>query len=110
MDTLAARLIVPPGAPRPVLLGYSGGLDSTVLLALLAQAPALHAGLRALHVDHGLHPQSPQWADHCRRACEALDVPLQVERVAVRSDGNGLEMIGRRLLQLGPSDGETPGS
>ena len=57
MDTLAACLIVPPGAPRPVLLGYSGGLDSTVLLALLAQAPALHAGLRALHVDHGLHPQ-----------------------------------------------------
>ena len=37
------------------LVGFSGGLDSTVLLHALAAAPAIRAaGLRAVHVHHGL--------------------------------------------------------
>ncbi len=95
MDTLAAGLIPQPAPPRPVLLGYSGGLDSSVLLHLLAADPSLHGGLRALHVDHGLHPDSAGWAAHCRDTCARLGVPLAIERVAVREDGRGLEAAAR---------------
>jgi len=91
VDALADGLIAQPGPARPVLLGYSGGLDSTVLLALLAATPALHGGLRAIHVDHGLHPDSTAWADHCRRCCAALGVPLEVERVQVPRAGGSPE-------------------
>lgn len=81
-----------PGAP--LLVGYSGGLDSTVLLHALAR----HAGadrLRALHVDHGLQAESGEWAEHCRQACDALGVPLEIRRVDVRENGRGPEAAAR---------------
>ena len=80
----------------PLFVGFSGGLDSTVLLHLLAAQPALRAGgLRALHVDHGLHPDSARWADHCRTACAELGIELDVVRVEVARDGDGPEAAAR---------------
>ncbi|GAB3727659.1 tRNA lysidine(34) synthetase TilS [Luteimonas pelagia] len=83
-DTL--RLPPPPDAAGagPVVVGYSGGLDSRVLLALLARDPAIRArGLSAVHVDHGLHPHAADWATHCARTCATLGIPLSIERVVV---------------------------
>jgi tRNA(Ile)-lysidine synthase len=90
-------LALPP-IPRdgPLLLAYSGGLDSTVLLHLLASDPGLRArGLRALHVDHGLHPQSAAWAEACAQNCARLDIALEIQRVAVSEQGEGLEAAAR---------------
>lgn len=80
-----------------VLVGYSGGLDSTVLLHRLAHDPAMRArGLRAIHVHHDLHPDADAWALHCERSCAALGVALQVVRVDVdRGSGLGLEGAAR---------------
>ena len=48
---------------RRVLVGFSGGLDSTVLLRLLAgDADIRRHGLRAIHVHHGLHADADAWA------------------------------------------------
>ncbi|MGN6111675.1 MAG: tRNA lysidine(34) synthetase TilS, partial [Luteimonas sp.] len=86
-----------PAAPaRPVLAAFSGGLDSTVLLHWLAAHPAMHGGLRAIHVDHGLHPDSAAWAAHCAAACDALGVPLETVRVDVPTGaGHGPEAAAR---------------
>ncbi|GAA5076717.1 tRNA lysidine(34) synthetase TilS [Lysobacter panacisoli] len=78
----------------PLCVGYSGGLDSTVLLHLLAAAPR-ETGLRAVHVHHGLHPQADAWAQHCVQTCAALGVPLEIVHVTVVPDGNGLEAAAR---------------
>lgn len=78
----------------PVCVGFSGGLDSTVLLHLLAGDRVVQ-GLRAVHVHHGLHPQADAWAEHCRRTCETLEVPLTVIKVKVERDGQGLESAAR---------------
>lgn len=67
--------------PRPerYWLGFSGGVDSTVLLHLLtAIRDRLDAPLAAIHVDHRLQPQSTTWAAHCEAACRQLGVPLTV--------------------------------
>ncbi|PWK92034.1 tRNA(Ile)-lysidine synthase [Fulvimonas soli] len=76
---------------------YSGGADSTALLHALAALPEARArGLRALHVDHGLHADSAAWAAHCADFCRALDVPCTVARVAVARDaGLGPEAAAR---------------
>jgi tRNA(Ile)-lysidine synthase len=95
VDALHPRLIPQPGDPRPVLVGFSGGLDSSVLLQLLATTPGLHAGLRAIHVDHGLHAQSAHWAAHCAATCAALGIPFQVATVQVVARGDGLEAAAR---------------
>ena len=90
------RLITPPRAGA-CLVGFSGGLDSTVLLYLLAaDAEARRDGLRAIHVHHGLHAEADAWATHCQRICDALDVPLAIVRVEVdRASGLGLEGAAR---------------
>jgi tRNA(Ile)-lysidine synthase len=89
----------PPGPPHAVLVGFSGGLDSSVLLHLLAQGPATaHDGLRAIHVHHGLHADADAWAAHCRQACDALAVPLRIVRVEVaRDSGLGPEAAARAV-------------
>jgi tRNA(Ile)-lysidine synthase len=78
-----------------VLVGYSGGLDSTVLLHLLArQLPP--GRLRALHVHHGLHADADAWARHCEDTCAELGMALDVVRVqVVRDAGTGLEAAAR---------------
>jgi tRNA(Ile)-lysidine synthase len=82
----------------PLCVAFSGGPDSTALLHALAQLPAARArGLRALHVDHGLHADSAAWAEHCRRFCATLTLPCDVLRVQVdNSKGDGLEAAARR--------------
>jgi len=67
-------------------IAFSGGLDSTVLLHLLAtlsQRQPLPA-LSAIHVHHGLQAAAEAWPDHCRSVCAALGVPLDVVSVQVR--------------------------
>ena len=93
----------PPPLPQPpvqgpVLAGFSGGLDSTVLLHLLAADPGVRSrGLRAIHVHHGLASEADAWVLHCERTCAELDVPLQVANVDVpRDSGLGLEGAARQ--------------
>ena len=90
------RLITPPRAGA-CLVGFSGGLDSTVLLHMLASdADARSAGLRAIHVHHGLHADADAWAAHCQRVCDALGVALSIAHVDVdRASGLGLEGAAR---------------
>jgi tRNA(Ile)-lysidine synthase len=87
---------LPPLPDAPILVGFSGGLDSTVLLHALAADPAARArGLRAIHVDHGLHVASLDWAEHCIRTCAALGIDLAVRRMRVFDDGCGPEAAAR---------------
>ncbi|RBJ75955.1 tRNA lysidine(34) synthetase TilS, partial [Xanthomonas oryzae] len=98
-DTPLRLPAIPPG---PVLLAYSGGMDSSALLQLLAATPRYRqAGLRALHVHHGLHADADAWAAHCQRSCDALQVPLQIVRVQVERDsGLGLEAAARNARHI----------
>ncbi len=78
---------IAPRTASPVLVALSGGLDSVVLLDLLARdAAQRRLGLRALHVHHGLHPEADRWADHCRDLCGSQDIALEIRHVKVRND------------------------
>ncbi|MEN3068535.1 tRNA lysidine(34) synthetase TilS [Uliginosibacterium sediminicola] len=85
-----------PYAGQRLCVGFSGGLDSSVLLHLLAQlAPVVGFQLSALHVHHGLSAQADDWAAHCERVAASLGVPLVVRRVSVARAGKGLEAAAR---------------
>lgn len=76
-------------------VGLSGGIDSVVLLDLLARIAARrHFSLQALHVNHQLSFNARRWAGFCRALCKARGIPLKLARVAVRR-GNSLEAAAR---------------
>ena len=77
-------------------IAFSGGLDSTVLLHLLAHLAKTESlpALSAIHVHHGLQAVADAWPEHCRAVCAALGVPLQVVRVQVQP-GASLERAAR---------------
>jgi tRNA(Ile)-lysidine synthase len=67
-----------------LVVGFSGGLDSTVLLHVLhqlSQQADFHWTLRALHINHGMQLNADAWERHCELACKSLSIDLQVENV-----------------------------
>jgi tRNA(Ile)-lysidine synthase len=77
---LAAHL---PRGTR-LTLGLSGGVDSVVLLDVLAARAGLHPfELRCLHVHHGLSPNADLWAEFCADLAARYGTPLDVMRVNV---------------------------
>jgi tRNA(Ile)-lysidine synthase len=96
LDALETKLAnLPDGA---LCVAFSGGMDSSALLHRLAASPlARLRGLRALHIDHALQPDSARWADHCTVFANALNVPIQTIAVTVdRHAGAGPEDAARR--------------
>lgn len=90
------RSTIEPG--QRLLLAFSGGLDSCVLLHLLVEhRPSLGFELQAMHVHHGLSPNADDWAAFCKKTCLDLNIPLQIARVEVaRDSGAGIEAAARQ--------------
>ncbi len=79
------------------LIAYSGGRDSHVLLhALCLLRDRLPASLEAVHIDHGLQPESGRWAAHCVQVCRDLQVPCKTIALELKTvKGKSTEAIAR---------------
>lgn len=77
-----------------VLIAFSGGLDSCVLLHAAVEA-RLAQPLVAIHVNHGLSPCASEWQEHCANFCRSVGVTFIGESVTVTRLGEGLEQAAR---------------
>lgn len=87
------------GRDSRLCLALSGGIDSSVLLEILAGLrPRFGYVLAAAHVHHGLSPHADAWCSFCEEVCTRLDVDLSVFRVDVpRNHRAGLEAAAREV-------------
>lgn len=99
-EFLLARLVeleTEGNKPERYVIALSGGLDSTVLADALARTRLRHGrSLRAVHVDHRLHPDSGAWCEHCRALARRLGIEFvaEVAEIDVKA-GTGLEAAAR---------------
>lgn len=100
MTLNAARLLAIikdfPAAER-CHLALSGGLDSCVLLHLLASLrESLPWALQAIHINHGLQVVANLWQAHCESLCEQYGIPLQVVQLSLApGPGESVEAVAR---------------
>ncbi|NBS96056.1 MAG: tRNA lysidine(34) synthetase TilS [Betaproteobacteria bacterium] len=114
------------GDPALLIVAFSGGLDSSILLDALArqiehqfkgqfkdqledpseglsdcrfQGSAKRWQLRALHVHHGLQPAADAWPAHCEAFAQARGIACETLRVRVgsRQRQDGLEAAARAV-------------
>ena len=86
-ESVAAFLETLPDSER-FLVAYSGGLDSRVLLHLMAGLGREGGfGIRAVHVNHNIQPESGAWAGHCLETCRALGIELEVLAIDASKPG-----------------------
>lgn len=120
-EGLAKKLIHYFPTGRPLLIGLSGGIDSIVLLHLLAslrdnekfeslpyfcsvsrnkkqnrEKPPLFP-LRAIHIHHGLSPNADNWQHFCQSYCQRLDVPFLTCNIKLDHRQASLEHQARQL-------------
>jgi tRNA(Ile)-lysidine synthetase-like protein len=90
--------MIPDIAGASLVLGVSGGPDSTALLVILRLlAPSLNLALTVAHLDHGLRSQSAAEAEAVARLCRDMDLPCLTARASLPAPGApGLEAAARR--------------
>ncbi|WP_461537972.1 tRNA lysidine(34) synthetase TilS [Spongorhabdus nitratireducens] len=89
---------VPDLQQADFVVGYSGGMDSTVLLDAMCQLR--DAGrlkkLRAVHVHHGLNQQADAWVKDCESFCAHRNISLVVRKVVLPDHcPDGVELAAR---------------
>lgn len=112
-DDVFSVVDIPPGT-KQLLVGYSGGLDSHVLLHLLHtyhQHFTSPPRLTAVHINHGLNPAAGHWAEHCRIICQELKIEYRLVELDARAPkGESQEAWARNLRYdalrqfVGPAD------
>jgi len=84
---------------KPVLIGYSGGLDSHVLLHFFAQLKQHYPQIecRSVYIDHGLQAISTQWISHCQQIAKSLHIEHQTITLSLDTQtGESLEALARK--------------
>lgn len=80
-----------------LVVALSGGVDSVVLLHLLARfSESMQLNVAAVHVEHGISPYSGQWSAFCQTLCNNLAIPLSIHSLKIRKQPQeSLEAVAR---------------
>lgn len=80
-----------------LVIAYSGGVDSHVLLDMVVQVQQLHQRpIKIIHVHHGLSQYANDWANHVEQIAQAYNIDYVIKRVSVNQQQASLEDAARQ--------------
>jgi tRNA(Ile)-lysidine synthase len=113
LNTLKEKLSCEPlELATHLVVAYSGGVDSHVLLHALStikKEALFDFQLSATHIHHGLSHNADQWQNHCEQVCNDLGIPFQTANVKVQTKPrHSIEALARdaryhKLTELAPN-------
>ena len=80
------QMLAPLQSCQSVVVGFSGGMDSMVLLYSLHQLQKkgeVTFSIRALHVNHNLQADADNWQKFCEETCAKLEIELYCQKVQI---------------------------
>lgn len=94
---VSSRIAQLPPASRRLTLALSGGVDSVVLLDILAGLrEPLDIHLAAFHLNHGISRHADEWQSFCADLCARLGVVYSSASVSLeKQPGESLEAVAR---------------
>ncbi len=83
---------------KKILIAYSGGLDSHVLLHLASQiSQTNNYQIRAMHIHHGLQKVANDWVPHCQNVCDTLNISIEIQYLNLTIEkSKSLEDVARK--------------
>lgn len=79
--TLSGQLSTLPTLPSCLVVGFSGGVDSSLLLHTVSRHPNIP--VHAVYVNHGLSQYAEDWQMHCEQFCKRRNIPFTAIPVTV---------------------------
>lgn len=77
-----------------IIIGYSGGVDSQVLLHALSDLQAFYQ-VKAMHVHHGISENADAWRDFCKKECSNLGIEFEHLELNLGKNVSNLEEVAR---------------
>ncbi|WP_343188290.1 tRNA lysidine(34) synthetase TilS [Buchnera aphidicola (Ceratoglyphina bambusae)] len=75
---------------QKILVSYSGGLDSTVLLYQLIELKKKNKKIkiRAIHINHSINKNSDIWSYHCYKQCKKNNIKIILKKINKKYKNN----------------------
>jgi len=96
--TELAQKIISSIGPSKLVVGLSGGADSTLVLLIAKRVTELDSrySVLAVHCIHGLDADDPIWFNHCHKLCETVGVEIRTPKLnIVYGNGRSPEEVSR---------------
>lgn len=77
--------------PKRIIVGFSGGMDSTVLLHrlhVMCELDKWPFSILAVYVNHGLSVFAQAWENQCLHFCQSRNIHFQAVEVSLDPDSN----------------------
>ncbi|MFT5224388.1 MAG: tRNA(Ile)-lysidine synthase [Polaribacter sp.] len=94
LDILTHCLDLLPASVENCVLAFSGGLDSCVLLHLLANSRFL-PNTKLWHVNHGLQIEADSMADFCQQQANAYGLEFKLSHLNLQTTETNIEALAR---------------